>query len=89
MARKDLYADFQMGLSSPVAHGAAVTPDDTDDLEWVTRCLMVGQSGDVTCDLLGGETITFTSLQPGSLYPFRVKRVYATGTTASNIVGLW
>jgi len=37
----------------------------------------------------GGDDATFVNIQQGSFIPVQVKRVYRTGTTASNIVALF
>ena len=37
----------------------------------------------------GGDDATFVNIQQGSFIPVQVKRVYNTGTTASNIVALF
>ena len=37
----------------------------------------------------GGDDATFVNIQQGSFIPVQVKRVYDTGTTASNIVALF
>ncbi len=37
----------------------------------------------------GGDDATFVNIQQGSFIPVQVKRVYKTGTTASNIVALF
>lgn len=77
------------GLSSPAAYAAAVTPSDTVDLTSEARALFVGTGGNVRVLTVGGDTVTFNAVPAGTTLPVRVKRVYATSTTASNIVALW
>jgi len=77
------------GLSSPSTHAAAVTPDDDNDLTYVTRGLFVGGAGNVAVITMGGDTVTFTGVVAGSILPIRVNRVKATGTTATDIMALW
>lgn len=48
--------------------------------------LYVGTSGNVKVDTLDGETVTFNSLAAGIVHPILVKKVYSTGTTASDIL---
>lgn len=83
--------EFPTELSdvSPATHGVAVTPDDSNDLAHVTRALYVGSVGDVTVVMKDGDTVTFTAMAGGQIYPLRIKRVKATGTTATQLVGLW
>jgi hypothetical protein len=68
----------------------AVTTNDTTDLTRHSgRGLYIGVSGDVKVDMAGGGTaITFKAV-PVGLLNIIVSRVYATGTTATNIVALF
>jgi hypothetical protein len=38
--------------------------------------------------MVSGATVVFTGMQGGMIYPLRVARVLATGTTAAGLVGL-
>lgn len=71
------------------ARGArAVTPSDSAIIA-PTTALYVGVSGDVVVDMFdGGSTVTFKAHPVGYLYA-RVKRVYLTGTTATDILALY
>lgn len=69
---------------------AAVTPSDSTVFSGPTRGLYVGGFGNVRVDMVNGGTgITFVAVQPGSLLPIQVTRVYSTGTTATSIVALF
>ena len=59
------------------------------ELEHVTRAIYVGGYGDVRVITINNNDITFVGLAAGLLHAIRVKRVLATGTTATNIVGLY
>lgn len=74
-------------LEAGFTRGESVTPNDSADLSNVSR-LYIGVSGDVKVDTIGGSTITFKN-HPVGYMPGFVKRVYATGTTASQILALW
>lgn len=74
--------------SDPAANAASLTPSDATDLTFVTRGIMVDVAGDLSVRMLGGQTVTFAALA-STIYPFRVTRVLATGTTATGILGLW
>ncbi|SDM23041.1 hypothetical protein [Bacillus sp. OK048] len=68
----------------------AVVPSDTTDLaKGVTKGIFVGVSGDVRVDLSSGTIITLKGLAAGVIHPIAVKRVYATNTTALEIVGVY
>lgn len=76
------------GIEFPAKRAEAITPDDANDIVTVTRALYVGSAGDVRVDMADGSDVTFSSVPSGTVLPLRVRRVYATGTTASGIVGL-
>lgn len=84
----DEFADNTSGLSSPITAAEDITPNDAVDLGHVTRALYVGGEGALRVTLQGGETVTLAAVNGGALYPLRVARVWATGTTATYLVGL-
>lgn len=85
---KDAFESMQPGLTSPLVDGFSVSPDDASDLPSVTRALYVGQTGDVAVTFLGGGSAVLRDMQAGTVYPLRVRRVSAAGTTAQNLIGL-
>ncbi|MFM9871991.1 MAG: hypothetical protein ACKVQS_00840 [Fimbriimonadaceae bacterium] len=76
-----------VGHQDPVFDAFAVTPSDTADLAQVTRGVYVGGAGALKVTLAGGSTVTFTGLTAG-IWPFEVVRIFATGTTATGLIGL-
>lgn len=74
---------------------ASVTPSDTANIPSVTGVenngcvLYVGGTGTVKVLTVGGDEVTFSGVQAGTFMPVQVLRVYATGTSATNIVALW
>ena len=90
MAAEDTFRNFSEGLTSPARNVEVVTPADGTDLINVSREVYVGSAGDLTVDMLdGGTNVTFVNVPAGSRLPYRVTRVYATGTTASDIVSVF
>ena len=85
----DPFASSTPSAMSPIENGYAVTPADGSDQPQVTRALWVGGAGDVAVITRGGNTITFSGVAAGTLIPVRTTRVLATGTTATNILGLY
>lgn len=84
----DSHAYFTVGLESPFTHAAPIAPSDTTDVPDVPRNIWVGIEGDLTVTMLGGGApVTLRGVAGG--LPLRVTRVWATGTTAGEIVGLW
>lgn len=74
----------------PYNRAASITPDDANDLSFVTRAIYVGGGGnDVAVVLASGDTVTFKAVPTGTVLPIRVARVKSTGTTATNLVALW
>lgn len=75
-----------------------VTPSDTVNIPSLSSesgtpnrgcVLYIGTGGDLKVLTIGGDEVTFTNFQDGSFLPVQVVRVFATGTTASNIIALW
>lgn len=67
----------------------AITPDDDTDVVGTLRGLYVGVSGNVSVVMQDDTTGVLSSLAAGMVHPLSVKRVLATGTTATNIVGVY
>ncbi len=85
----DPFASHADSLGGPARNAVAVTPADGADLATVARGLYIGVAGDVKVDMAGSGTVTFVAVPAGSVLPFCVKRVYSTGTSATNLVALW
>lgn len=64
-----------------------VTPDDNTDLTPHPRALWIGGVGAVSVEMVDGTEGVFSQAQ--GLLPIRVKKVKATGTTATGIVGIY
>jgi hypothetical protein len=74
---------------SKASNALTITPNDSTDLiEIPTTGLYVGTGGDIKVDMLDGTT-TFVGLKAGVVYPFEITRIYATGTTATDIVVIY
>ncbi len=84
----DIYDRSSPTLSDVVENVALVTPDDGNDLAWVTRAIMV-TGGAVKVTTKGGQTLVLPDTGGPYEWPVRVVRVWATSTTATSIVALW
>lgn len=73
-------------MASPITGAFAITPNDSTDLGEITVNLYVGTAGACKVTMFDGSVVTYASLAAGR-HPLRVKRVWATGTTATGIVG--
>ena len=65
--------------------GFKITPDDDEDLTKFTRTLYVGVSGPLRLRMINGDIVERTFEQ--GYHPLAVNKVFATGTTASEIWG--
>lgn len=65
---------------------AAVTPNDATPN--VFEALFVGTAGTLKVTRPGGTTVTFGAVPAGTLLRIQTTLVWATGTSASNIVGM-
>jgi len=65
-----------------------VTPHDTNDLaNEPFYAVWVGTGGNLKVDMCSGTgTVILNNVASGQLLPIMVERIYATGTTASNII---
>lgn len=66
--------------------GTVVTPSDTTDLPNVAKAVVVCAAGNlavIPADNADAGVITFTACPLGFMPPFQVRRVMATGTTAT------
>lgn len=74
-------------LSGPATDVQPVTPNDTTDLSNVAVALYIETGGMIVVDTVAGET-RIMSVADFSIMPVGVRRVRATGTTATGIHGL-
>ena len=68
--------------------GEAVTAHDTNNLT-KDATIYIGGDGDCKVLTVDGTTLTFVGLSAGDILPCRVRRVFDTDTTCSDIVALW
>lgn len=69
-------------------HAAAVTPNDSANLP-SPGILFIGGAGNVKVDTIGGQTVTVNGVTAGTTLRLLVAKVYATGTTATNITVMY
>ena len=72
----------------PALDYVTITPDDDADLPGgITRAIVVGTAGDIKSSTASGNVRT--AYFPVGMFPIQLRRVYATGTDAANIVALY
>ena len=90
-ATKDPYAQRSTEVSSQARGVDAVAPNDSTDLPRYAKALYIGVTGDVVVLPMNAtddsQTVTFKA-HPVGYMPVQVRRVLATGTTATNILAL-
>ena len=77
---------------------SAVTPSDTVNIPSISTedgsgnngcVLYVGVTGNVRVLTAGGDDVTLVGVSAGQFIPVQVVKVFATGTTSTNILALW
>lgn len=76
-------------LTSPAEGCFAITPADAGEFAQFTRFIYVGGAGNLVVVMEDGTVGTFVAVPVGTVLPVRAFRVNATGTTATNLVGLY
>ena len=77
------------GLDDPIEGIYTITPSDTVDLTIPTRAIFLSVAGNLKMTTVNGTTVTMVGLSAGVLHRIRVRRVWATGTGASGIMGCY
>jgi len=75
-------------LLTPSRDYFAITPHNSTNLQFKTRSIRVGVGGDVVAVREDGTAVTFKNCFAGEVLPIVAIRVNATGTTATDLVGL-
>ena len=83
----DKFSAFATAPGQPATAVFAITPNDGADIATVTLALNVATPGVVRVTPLAGGTADIF-VEAGVVFPLRVSRVWATGTTATGICGL-
>lgn len=81
-------------VDASVMGAVAVTVSDTVDILFPsginrTRGIYVGVTGDLNVVMASGELVLLKSAAAGIVHPISAKRVYATDTTATDIVAMY
>lgn len=90
------YFNLEQETKAICRDSKAVTPSDSTDFTEAfaprgEASLFIGTGGDVKVIMAGDNSdasVTFKNVPSGTFLPIVVKRVYSTGTTASNILAI-
>ena len=87
----DKFKEHQLGLSSPIQQSELVDIGSTDHVFTnLPRAVYFGGGGTLKVQFADDSSAqTFDTVAAGVMYPWRIKTVFKTGTSASNIIGLF
>ena len=87
MAAVDRHVGQEGKRLGPPEHAATLTASDltdgTGDVAYITSYLWVPTTGDISVVTRGGETVTITGIQAGTLIPLQIKQLRSTATTVA------
>lgn len=90
MPATDQFSYHGETLTSPADNAVAVTPHNSTDLTYASRALYVGGAGNLSVEMVGGQSaVVFSGVPAGTILPIRVTRVNSTSTTATSIVAIY
>lgn len=85
----DKFQSSSDSLIAPSSACFAIVPSDASDLPEVTKAIYVGTGGQVTLVPVDNQTpVSFANVPNGAILDVRVRKVLASGTDASDMVGL-
>ena len=77
------------GLADPARAAFAISPHATNEIDPLPKAIYVGTGGDIVGRAAGSSAdVTFKNLASGQILDVRLQYVRASGTTATNLVGL-
>jgi len=76
-------------VTQQAIRAVAISPSNSVDLTVSGAVVFIGVGGDVEVTTVSGDTAVFKNLASGSILPVQVRRVWATGTTATDMVALY
>lgn len=88
----DGFAKFPTTAGLPAARAVAITPSDSANLVSDAKALYIGGAGAVAVEMskdAPGTSVIFAGVPVGTTLQIRVRKILATGTTATNIVALY
>lgn len=91
MAQTDRFYRAPSALTGPAKYSFAITPNDGTDLATPCRTVYVGTAGNIKLELAGdtaGAFVILNNVPAGTMLAVRARKIWATGTSAANLVGL-
>ncbi|MCU4181127.1 hypothetical protein [Bosea sp. BH3] len=88
MPAVDIHRQHSTSPTGPARKLRAVTPHDTDELEYVTNGIVCAGGGLISVIAADDAAAVLVPVLAGQIYPIRARTIRATGTTATGIVAL-
>ncbi len=88
MSAIDSFGSTSRGRAGGPSHLARVTPSDTADLSHVSQWVYLEAAGTLGVTTRGGAALTTPVLHAG-WHLMELRRIHATGTTATGIMVGW
>jgi hypothetical protein len=86
----DFFQNMSDQLSAPARSARSLTPHDSNALSDIPKALYVGTGGVVIMRGVDDSAdTTWRNVPNGALLPVRSRFIRATGTTATDIIGLY
>ena len=76
-------------VTQQAIRAVAIGVGSDTDLNVSGAVVFIGVGGTVKVDTVSGDTATFKNLADGSILPVQVRRVWATGTDATDMIALY
>jgi len=76
-------------VTQQAIRAVAIGSGADSDLATPGAVVFIGTGGDVTVTTISGDMAQFKNLADGSILPVQVKTVWASGTTAQDMIALY
>jgi hypothetical protein len=83
----DKFEGYSEGMSNPLTAGFPIVPSDSVDVENVTRQIRITGAGGNIAVIWSSGTSSVEPVATRDVLDWRIRRVLATGTTATGIRG--
>ena len=85
----DKFQNIPVASNSPATNGFPIVPNDLVDFPQACRGIYIGGGGIISLITVKGDELIFKNTVAGTILPVRAARVKATGTTATDMIGLY
>lgn len=76
-------------LIAPARNCFSITPNDVATLAALPKAIYIGSGGNIAIRAVdSAQDVTFMNVASGTILDVRAMHIRATGTTASNLIGL-